>query len=191
MRCGAPRVAMHSAGRRLLHDATDATSSCRPQVRSCVCCCAPAQRRAIRLACVLCADLSVSTPCAAPGHRRFTSSSINSVIASYTPRFLDSNIATLFANCLPNTLDTTVQQYATSPPLDTFIITGDIAAMWLRDSANQVAPYIDFIAKDTALMQLVAGVINRHAHSVLLDPVRVGVARLHQAMHRLHAVGWS
>ncbi len=49
----------------------------------------------------------------------------------------DPTLARMFANCLPNTLDTTV--YYTDPSgADTFIVTGDISAMWLRDSMNQV-----------------------------------------------------
>ena len=43
---------------------------------------------------------------------------------------------------MPNTLDTTVWQAPTrdAPSLSTFISTGDIAAMWLRDSQNQALP---------------------------------------------------
>ena len=54
--------------------------------------------------------------------------------------WLDSELRTLFHNCMPNTLDTTVWQAPTAadPSLTTFISTGDIAAMWLRDSQNQV-----------------------------------------------------
>ena len=57
--------------------------------------------------------------------------------------WLDPELRTLFHNCMPNTLDTTVWQAPTAahPSLSTFISTGDIAAMWLRDSQNQVAPY--------------------------------------------------
>ena len=57
--------------------------------------------------------------------------------------WLDPELRTLFRNCMPNTLDTTVWQAPTAahPSLSTFISTGDIAAMWLRDSQNQVAPY--------------------------------------------------
>ena len=54
--------------------------------------------------------------------------------------WLDPELRTLFHNCMPNTLDTTVWQAPTAadPSLTTFISTGDIAAMWLRDSQNQV-----------------------------------------------------
>ena len=54
----------------------------------------------------------------------------------------DPELRTLFHNCMPNTLDTTVWQAPTrdAPSLSTFISTGDIAAMWLRDSQNQALP---------------------------------------------------
>lgn len=96
---------------------------------------------------------------------------MNDIIDQYKPKFADASVATLFSNCLPNTLDTTVFSFDASTP-DTFIITGDIAAMWLRDSANQVAPYLRFLSKDAHLQSLVKGVVARHARSVALDAVR-------------------
>ncbi len=51
-----------------------------------------------------------------------------------------TKLAEIFTNCFPNTLDTTTH-YTIDPITqipDTFIITGDIEAMWQRDSANQV-----------------------------------------------------
>jgi meiotically up-regulated gene 157 (Mug157) protein len=45
---------------------------------------------------------------------------------------------------------------------DTFIITGDIFALWLRDSTNQVLPYIPFATKDPNLQNMIKGLINRH-----------------------------
>jgi meiotically up-regulated gene 157 (Mug157) protein len=53
---------------------------------------------------------------------------------------------------VPNTLDTTV--YHTNDT-DTFIITGDIPAMWMRDSAFQVMPYMNFTKQDPALRKMV------------------------------------
>ena len=53
---------------------------------------------------------------------------------------------------------------------DTYVITGDIDAMWLRDSAAQVWPYLPLIKQDPRLGKLVAGVINRQTRNILLDP---------------------
>ena len=65
----------------------------------------------------------------------------------------------MFEQCFPNTLDTTVEHHRNKPEnADTFIITGDINAMWLRDSTNQVFPYIDYINQDDDLKTLIKGI---------------------------------
>jgi len=86
------------------------------------------------------------------------------------PRFADPNLGTLFANTLPNSLDTTVYLHTTAPAEDTFIITGDIPAMWLRDSTNQVWPYLRLVKGDAALAALFRGLIHRQAANVLRAP---------------------
>lgn len=53
----------------------------------------------------------------------------------------------LFENCFPNTLDTTVFYSEKNGRPDTYVITGDIDAMWLRDSSAQVYPYLDLCLK--------------------------------------------
>jgi uncharacterized protein len=52
---------------------------------------------------------------------------------------------------------------------DTFIITGDIPAMWQRDSSAQVTPYLHLVGQDSRLQQLLRGLIFRQARNVLLD----------------------
>ncbi|MBQ3357718.1 MAG: glycoside hydrolase family 125 protein [Microbacterium sp.] len=42
-----------------------------------------------------------------------------------------------------------------------FIITGDIPAMWLRDSATQLTPYLRFLDRSPQLADLVEGVVRR------------------------------
>lgn len=79
-------------------------------------------------------------------------------------------LAELFGNCFPNTLDTTVEQGTLDGGPDTFVITGDIPAMWLRDSSAQVWPYVALAAEDPELKTLLAGVIRRQARQILLDP---------------------
>jgi meiotically up-regulated gene 157 (Mug157) protein len=72
-------------------------------------------------------------------------------------RIGDPALAALFVNCFPNTLDTTVEPGQFEGKPDTAVITGDIAAMWLRDSSAQVWPYLPLAAKDAALRELLGG----------------------------------
>jgi meiotically up-regulated gene 157 (Mug157) protein len=53
---------------------------------------------------------------------------------------------------------------------DTFVITGDINAMWLRDSTAQVWPYLALANEDKQLKKLLQGVIRRQAKCILIDP---------------------
>ncbi|MBL7373225.1 glycoside hydrolase family 125 protein, partial [Escherichia coli] len=53
---------------------------------------------------------------------------------------------------------------------DSFVVTGDIPCLWLRDSAAQMKPYLHLVREDARLAMLVRGLIARHARSVLIDP---------------------
>ncbi|ESQ89680.1 hypothetical protein ABAC460_12490 [Asticcacaulis sp. AC460] len=100
-----------------------------------------------------------------PAHRNFTSPVVEAVIQKTTKSLKDPELARLFANCYPNTLDTTVE----ISPGDAFVITGDIKALWLRDSSAQVSPYLP-LARDPALKTLFHGLIQRQARCILIDP---------------------
>lgn len=76
-------------------------------------------------------------------------------------------IARQFAHCFPNTYATTMRRLDDGT---TFVITGDIPAMWLRDSAAQVRPYLIPAATDPALADLLAGVVRRQLRYILEDP---------------------
>lgn len=108
----------------------------------------------------------VRTPTA---QRNFVSSAVDQTIARMHKTIRDPELAWLFENCFPNTLDTTVQFTDKGKP-DTFVITGDIDAMWLRDSTAQVWPYLPLIKQDPKLRQLIEGVIRRQALCIRLDP---------------------
>lgn len=82
----------------------------------------------------------------------------------------DKELAWLFGNCFPNTLDTTVSYTENGGRPDTYVITGDIDAMWLRDSSAQVWPYLALIKGDEPLKRLIAGVVNRQTRCILRDP---------------------
>ncbi len=102
--------------------------------------------------------------------RTFTSKAVEAQLSEVKAAIKDKELAWLFENCYPNTLDTTVDYEPINGKPDTFIITGDIDAMWLRDSTAQVWPYIPLIAKDDELKNLVKGLVSRQAKCVLKDP---------------------
>lgn len=102
--------------------------------------------------------------------RNFQSKSVDQAIAEFAKNVKDKELSWLFQNCFPSTLDTTVAHKIEAGKPDTYVITGDIDAMWLRDSSAQVWPYLQFANKDEKLKQLIAGVINRQTRCILKDP---------------------
>ncbi len=106
----------------------------------------------------------------AVNQRKFNSKVIEETITEFKSAVKDKELGWLFGNCFPNTLDTTVNFKMNGSKPDTYVITGDIDAMWLRDSSAQVWPYLHFMKKDKNLQQLIAGVINRQVICILRDP---------------------
>ncbi|MEI3154906.1 MAG: glycoside hydrolase family 125 protein [Odoribacter sp.] len=104
-----------------------------------------------------------------PEARHFTSRAVEEVIADTKKKLKDPKLAWMFENCFPNTLDTTVDFRMENGRPDTFVITGDINAMWLRDSGAQVWPYVALCKRDEQLRLLIAGVINRQTKCIQLD----------------------
>ncbi|MHB1050302.1 MAG: glycoside hydrolase family 125 protein [Bacteroidota bacterium] len=102
--------------------------------------------------------------------RRFVSDAVESTIDSVQKLIDDEELRWLFSNCLPNTLDTTVETGERNGKPDTFVITGDIHAMWLRDSSAQVWPYVPLTRNDKKLQRLIAGVIHRQSYCITIDP---------------------
>jgi uncharacterized protein len=102
--------------------------------------------------------------------RNFTSDIIETTIERVKQKIKDPELSWMFENCFPNTLDTTVTYTEKDGKPDTFVITGDIHAMWLRDSTAQVWPYLQFANKDEKLKKLFQGVINRQAECITIDP---------------------
>ncbi len=102
--------------------------------------------------------------------RRFTSRAVEAEIARVSAKIGDPELAWMFGNCYPNTLDTTVVMGTVDGKPDAFVITGDIDAMWLRDSSAQLHPYLPLAARDPALRTLFRGLIARQARSILIDP---------------------
>ncbi len=102
--------------------------------------------------------------------RHFTSKAVEETIVRVKKQIKDPKLAWMFENCFPNTLDTTVKYQMLNGRPDTYVITGDIDAMWLRDSSAQVWPYLPLCKEDEPLRLLVAGLVNRQTSYILNDP---------------------
>ena len=104
-------------------------------------------------------------------NRVFSSTAIDDAVTYYKSILTVPKLAWMFENCFPNTLDTTVtHEKDVQGNDDTFVITGDINAMWLRDSGAQVWPYIGFASEDKHLQDMLRGVIRRQFKLIIIDP---------------------
>jgi meiotically up-regulated gene 157 (Mug157) protein len=104
------------------------------------------------------------------GARRVVSQAVEAEIKAVKARLADPEIAWLFENCYPNTLDTTVAQLGTfDGKPDAVVITGDINALWLRDSSAQLQTYVHLASKDAELRRLFHGLIQRQSRCILID----------------------
>lgn len=81
--------------------------------------------------------------------------------AAEIPELMD-----VFVNCYTNTLNTTVKRMENNM---THVITGDIPAMWLRDSAAQLRPYIFLAKENEEIRELIAGLVRRQFMCITID----------------------
>lgn len=102
--------------------------------------------------------------------RLFKSKAVESEIVRIKKMIKNPKLAWMFENCFPNTLDTTVRYRKTNGKDDTVVYTGDIHAMWLRDSGAQVWPYVQLANSDPELKAMLAGVIRRQFKCIIIDP---------------------
>lgn len=77
----------------------------------------------------------------------------------------DPKLLRAFHNTFVNTIETTLKHSG-----EVFVITGDIPAMWLRDSSAQMRHYLPFVKEDAELRALFEGLIARQMKCILLDP---------------------
>jgi meiotically up-regulated gene 157 (Mug157) protein len=102
--------------------------------------------------------------------RKFTSKAVENTVVKAKATIGDPELAWMFENCYPNTLDTTVNFRMVDGKPDAFVITGDIDAMWLRDSSEQLWPYLPVTKEDPDLRRMIEGVIRRQTACILIDP---------------------
>ncbi|GMK47372.1 glycosyl hydrolase [Paenibacillus glycanilyticus] len=94
--------------------------------------------------------------------------SVQAVLAEAETRLAHRpKLLQLFKNCFPNTLETTTKLLDDGT---TFVITGDIPAMWLRDSVEQVMHYVPFAKDDADLQRIIGGLIKLHMRNIVIDP---------------------
>ncbi|KAM5446461.1 hypothetical protein MaudCBS49596_006573 [Microsporum audouinii] len=122
-----------------------------------------------------------------PECRTFSSPLVEKVIKDVTSRMVDKDLARIFENAFPNTLDTTVRWHVDGTQKNkkrssknkragvwdgpqSFIVTGDINAEWLRDSTNQLAQYQKLANGDPKIKSLILGAINTQAEFVIQSP---------------------
>ena len=110
-----------------------------------------------------CSTTRTLKPFERTGERRFVSPAVEKALAEASAEIDDPLVRKVFLAAFPNTLDTTVRE-------DGYVITGDIDAMWLRDSASQVWPYLPFAKDDPKLAKLIAAVLRRQFACIRLDP---------------------
>lgn len=106
----------------------------------------------------------------APENRLFVSQAVEEEIIRVKELLTNPKLVWMFENCFPNTLETTVHYRTVNGKPDTFVYTGDIHAMWLRDSGAQVWPYVQLANRDPELKKMLAGVINRQFICITIDP---------------------
>lgn len=90
---------------------------------------------------------------------------LSDIAISYSEKISDEKIKKMFIQCFMSTFDTTVQLDGD----DCFVITGDIPAMWLRDSSAQVNHYIPFAKDCKEAYQVISGLISRQMKCILYD----------------------
>lgn len=119
----------------------------------------------------VCDNIGKFTSCRpAKKERLFVSDIVEKKIAEVKKMLTNPYLAWMFENCFPNTLDTTVHYRKLDGEDDTFVYTGDIHAMWLRDSGAQVWPYVQLANSDPELKKMLRGVVLRHWKCINIDP---------------------
>ncbi|KAK8066321.1 hypothetical protein PG997_013068 [Apiospora hydei] len=108
-----------------------------------------------------------------PACRTFNSSGVEEIIVRLKDKIYDPDLYRLFENTFPNTLDTAIRWRGVAANNTAeelcFVITGDINAMWIRDSADQIAPYKSAMSNATDdIASVFRGVLNMQARYLIV-----------------------
>ena len=88
-------------------------------------------------------------------------------IVIFEKQIANEKLRKMFHNCFYNTLDTTIEFLDND---EVYLVTGDIPAMWLRDSSASVIQYLDFVNIDEDIFKLIKGLIKRQFFYINVDP---------------------
>ena len=91
---------------------------------------------------------------------------LSDIAVSYAEKISDEKISKMFVQCFMSTFETTVQLEDDG---SCFVITGDIPAMWLRDSSAQVNHYVPFAKDCEEAYKVIRGLIQRQMNCILND----------------------
>ncbi|MDF2868997.1 MAG: metal-independent alpha-mannosidase [Anaerocolumna sp.] len=93
---------------------------------------------------------------------------ISEIAVNIASRFKENQkLYQTFINCFESTAKTTTKFLKED---EVFVFTGDIAAMWLRDSSAQVVHYLPFLKEYGIVEEFVRGLIKRQMKYILIDP---------------------
>lgn len=92
---------------------------------------------------------------------------MRNAVAEFAKKIKNEKARNTFLNCFYNTLETTTEilEDGTS-----YVFTGDIPAMWLRDSSVQVSAYLPFADIDEDVARLIFGLLLRQYRYIAIDP---------------------
>ena len=94
--------------------------------------------------------------------------SVNDLISKVKENLKDDvKLGEMFEKCFLNTINTTIKRMDDNT---TYVFTGDIPAMWLRDSVCQVRPYLVLANEDKEIADMIEGLVERQFRYILVDP---------------------
>lgn len=107
------------------------------------------------------------SPSAAELNGNYSYAQMRRLVAEFAQTIADEKVRTMFTKCFFSSLDTATETLADG---SIFMLTGDIPAMWLRDSSVQVTGYLPYCNADGDVKRLIKGLLKRQFYYIALDP---------------------